>query len=507
MRFMKNWRLCVLPLVFGIILAGCKLTGRVTTSDGDPIAGVTMQLSGNRVGETTTDANGEYVFDVPSTQAIYTITPTSGEWVFEPASRMVDTSEATQARNSTIDGIDFTGRRTIYTLTGRVTLSTGEAMASAKVTLSGDTTQTVEVDENGEYAFQITGDYKTYTLTPDNGPNFKFTPEYWYFKINADTVSDNGVISGFDFTGKAVSYSLIGYVKTASGDPLANVDVRLDIAQSGYSYAATDSDGKFLFKVSMTKSNYTITPIPDPDMGYAFDPVAISVAISSATPADDYNCIYGFDFIGIYNVAPENMDITYYHDCESIRKPQIHGGETDLVCHYMSILDGSPNGTGYWRNPFFLLTDFGASELYEGNFSIEHGRIGFYLKYIADPENIDILFCDSAVNLMNLDDPALFFTGLDQNGLAVQYGGSYTYFEGVIAQDTWTFVEFACDNGAMTVIIDGATVGTVTGVSEMAIPVSVVFQQQSSGDLSFDQILASYNPDRDLYAIRYRTSF
>lgn len=504
MRTIMQLRIVVLPLVFGIILAGCKLSGRLTNLDGDPMEGVAVHLSGDATSETITDANGEYLFEVPNSAAVYTITPVKDDWVFDPPTRRVDTSVS----RGDIGGLDFAGLRTAYTLQGRVTSTTGESFPGAEVTLSGDAQKTTLSDENGEYSFVIPTDEADYTITAAKGKNFVFYPASLLVHIDDSTVSDDGAIGGLDFTANALSYSLIGYVETTSGEPMAGVKVRMDIENDGYVINSTNLSGRFTFQVSLNRAYYTLAPISDPDSGYTFSPESISISIDSSTLADDYNCIYGFDFVGTYQVDPVYQDITYYHNCDNMLAPSVNGGDSDNAVHYSVSNEGSPTGTDYWDDIRILFSrDFGATELYPGNFSIERGRIGFYLRYSPVSDGIDILFGDSDVDRTNLDDPSLFFTGLDENGLAVQYKGAFAYYGGVIEPDTWAFIEMKFEDGTMTLIIDGITIDSVNGEGAMNIPVSLTFAKQPEGIISFDQILASDDPDRDLYAIRNNTEF
>ena len=67
--------------------APATISGRVTTTSGAPMGGVTINLSGARTGRTITDASGNYRFASVDTDNFYTVTPSITNYHFSPASR------------------------------------------------------------------------------------------------------------------------------------------------------------------------------------------------------------------------------------------------------------------------------------------------------------------------------------------------------------------------------------------------------------------------------------
>lgn len=67
--------------------APATISGRVTTTSGGPMAGVTMRLDGGRSAMTITDANGNYRFANVPVEQFYTVTPFIINYHFNPASR------------------------------------------------------------------------------------------------------------------------------------------------------------------------------------------------------------------------------------------------------------------------------------------------------------------------------------------------------------------------------------------------------------------------------------
>jgi hypothetical protein len=67
--------------------APATISGRVTTADGTPVAGVSLNLSGARTTRAITDAAGNYRFSNVDTDAFYSITPALVNYHFAPESR------------------------------------------------------------------------------------------------------------------------------------------------------------------------------------------------------------------------------------------------------------------------------------------------------------------------------------------------------------------------------------------------------------------------------------
>ncbi len=81
-----------------------SISGKVTTSGGSPIAGVTLTLSGTATGSTNTGGSGTYTF-TGLANGTYTITPTKNRYTFSP------TSITLNINNANATGQNFTGTR------------------------------------------------------------------------------------------------------------------------------------------------------------------------------------------------------------------------------------------------------------------------------------------------------------------------------------------------------------------------------------------------------------
>src|SRR6266850_688604 len=64
-----------------------NISGLIADSNGIPVAGVAIRMSGNQSRVTITDAAGKYSFDNVETNGFYTIAPARANYVFSPASR------------------------------------------------------------------------------------------------------------------------------------------------------------------------------------------------------------------------------------------------------------------------------------------------------------------------------------------------------------------------------------------------------------------------------------
>ena len=83
------------------------ISGRITTSDGTPVAGAVVRLDGTHSRRSITNGNGYYRFDNVETNGFYVITPTRANYSFSPANRsfsqLGNRTEATFSANSTGD--------------------------------------------------------------------------------------------------------------------------------------------------------------------------------------------------------------------------------------------------------------------------------------------------------------------------------------------------------------------------------------------------------------------
>jgi hypothetical protein len=75
-----------IPL-FGPTATDGTIGGTITDTNGAPLAGTTISLSGSQSRETITDASGNYHFDGVETNGFYTVTPARVNYTFSPSNR------------------------------------------------------------------------------------------------------------------------------------------------------------------------------------------------------------------------------------------------------------------------------------------------------------------------------------------------------------------------------------------------------------------------------------
>lgn len=235
-----------------------SISGKVVSPKGLPVEGVTIDLSGPAPATTLTDANGAYRFD-DVTNGIYTVTPSKGGISFTPQNRSVTVN------GSSVLVKDFTAN--VYDLTGRVLTSSGVPVIGVTMTLSDTAGGVTTTDDSGKYAFRQLAN-GTYTVTPAK-TGYEFSP-------SSKTVS----ISSADVTGKnftAITYAIIGYVRTLSGSPMAGVTMSL--TGDAVKTRTTDSTGRYRFS-NLPNGNYVVTPSKG---SRTFNPPSRPVTISGAT--------------------------------------------------------------------------------------------------------------------------------------------------------------------------------------------------------------------------------
>jgi hypothetical protein len=67
--------------------ADSHISGRILTSEGEPLGGATVTLSGTQSRRTITDGDGNYSFENVETDGFYTVTPLRANYMFSPVNR------------------------------------------------------------------------------------------------------------------------------------------------------------------------------------------------------------------------------------------------------------------------------------------------------------------------------------------------------------------------------------------------------------------------------------
>lgn len=188
-----------------------RIVGRVTDTDGNPLAAVTMELSGDAQATVLTDGNGYYQF-VDLLAGNYTVRPSLTGWTFTPAQRQIDLTDH-------VDDADFQGTQQTYALSGRVTVGTFDGPPLEGVTISVDGRQTTTDDQGRwEIAGLPAGDY---TIVPSLA-NYEFDPS------SIDQTITNADVTDLNFRAIPTGFSISGMVTDEQGNRLEGVRVIVD---------------------------------------------------------------------------------------------------------------------------------------------------------------------------------------------------------------------------------------------------------------------------------------
>lgn len=249
-----------------------KITGLIRTSNLTPIPGVSVAINPVPAGVTspvTTDSSGAYQFtNVPP--GTYTLTPSKAGYEFSPASQGLSVTNADRAAN-------FVGTA-IYSITGRISDSSGVALLNVSLALSpapAGVTTPVLTNSAGYFTFSRVPD-GSYTITPSKSG--------MQFKPPSRSVTVSGAnVGGQNFIGYA-GHKVSGRVSNSNGTAISGVTVQLD---AGGPTMLTNSAGYFTF-TNVADGTHTLTPSKS---GLAFTPISRTVNVSGAD-------ISGQNFIG-----------------------------------------------------------------------------------------------------------------------------------------------------------------------------------------------------------------
>lgn len=223
------------------------VSGRVTDTDGTPIAGLTVTIDGRT---TTTDADGQYLFDkVPVGTHSATITRPDGYTIVTtpPPFTVADGSE------TPITGVDFRLAEN-PTLSGTVRAG-GSGVAGVTVTASGPggTPLSTVTDANGDYSFPRLplGEYTVAVDVPEG------------YAASGAVSREESVIEGdvddVDFALVRLG-AIDGTVRTDGGAAVSGVVISVS-GPAGTQQLTTDADGAYGLG-TLPPGSYTITVTP-----------------------------------------------------------------------------------------------------------------------------------------------------------------------------------------------------------------------------------------------------
>jgi large repetitive protein len=164
-----------------------SISGTVTTNGG-PLSGVTITLSGVGNAVATTNASGQYSF-TGLANGNYTITPNRAGYTFSPATANITVNNANVTHN-------FTATLTVTTYSISGTVSTGRASnfpaSGVTITLTGAANATATTNALGQFNFTGLAN-GNYTVTPSQA-TLSFTP------ANRSVTVNNANVTKVNFT-------------------------------------------------------------------------------------------------------------------------------------------------------------------------------------------------------------------------------------------------------------------------------------------------------------------
>ena len=267
-----------------------SISGWVTLGEGPGVPGVTVTAvpvllapaavnAANGGYSATTQADGSYIITgLPA--AKYEVRSEGWEMTFDPQTREATVNEDTG--NAT--DVNFTAIPNRYSISGRVTDSSGAPMSDVPVTAQLTVKSSgIATAQTYEAATEADGTYVIGDLPPDT---YKVTPqplEGWNFVPPNRTVTvnlANGNATDVDFVGTppATTFSISGMVAIEGEGPglegvmiVAQLQGESDsvAVKSGLPQAVTNEEGEYIIS-GLVSGTYIVQP--QPLAGWAFDP-------------------------------------------------------------------------------------------------------------------------------------------------------------------------------------------------------------------------------------------
>ena len=238
------------------------ISGQVRATNGQPLPGVTIAISGTQQPPALTDADGNYSFLV-SAGGTYTLTPARPSFTFSQPSRTFSNLSQNQKT------VDFTAIPLTAAIRGRVTLD-GNGLGGITVSLSGSASRTTTTAPSGDYSFTDLASGGNYTVSPAR-PNFIFTPPSLIFNnlsqdqtANFTATPPTVTILATDPTASEPGTDTGTFTLTRSGPPEAALTVSYSIsgtATNGVDYEAIPS--AVTIPAGATTASIVIRPIDD----------------------------------------------------------------------------------------------------------------------------------------------------------------------------------------------------------------------------------------------------
>lgn len=162
----------------------------------------------------------------------------------------------------------------IHSITGYARLGSGAAVSGI----------TIEVSGKGNVYTNSTGFFSKTALVPGSYTVTPKSPSYTFLPSSKTVVlPPNSTDTVFTATPVQASYSVSGYIKTASGTGVSGVGVAI----SGVGTVLTDQDGRFT-RSGLATGTYTLTPAKT---GFTFTPAARTFAVGPDTATENFTAL------------------------------------------------------------------------------------------------------------------------------------------------------------------------------------------------------------------------
>ena len=247
------------------------------TSDNEPLAGVTITLSGSENGVAVTGQDGMYSFMV-SAEGTYTVTPALTHYTFGPAN--ITLPNLTQ--DETVDFIGTLNRHRIF---GRVTNVNNQPIPGVSVMLTGFANATTTTDTSGDFSFANLAEGQSYTIAP--------SLKYYSFDPQSQTLADLSSEMYAHFILAPAYYSISGEIRKPDGSPMSGASVTLAGPQGAV--ASSDANGFYSFNNLPAAPNYLVTVSR---VNYALTPAASVIDLDSDKQANFTAALLNYQITG-----------------------------------------------------------------------------------------------------------------------------------------------------------------------------------------------------------------
>ncbi len=228
-----------------------SISGVVVDTNGNPLSGVQMKLTGTEERTGETDSDGVFSFVNLTANGNYNVEPKHPGYLFSDYNR---------------DFINLTGEQTVafigdnmpFGISGRVLDGMGNPVAGVAIGIEGVPLEPVTTDADGNYAFADLPADGTFIITPlQNGSSFTLVQGFSPAQMVVTPLTGNA--SGVDFTRfapTAATVSVGGRVLTAGGQGIYRVLISMTDDTGSTQTALTNPFGFYRFDGVSAGRNY-----------------------------------------------------------------------------------------------------------------------------------------------------------------------------------------------------------------------------------------------------------